>query len=120
MSITAQGLGGPSAGLAFALGALDALTTHNLTGGHRVAATGEIDASGNVLEIGGVTQKTITVERAGAEYFLVPRAELADAQKAAKGHHLTIVPVDTVEQALTFLRSIEGDLSGIPPTPPPP
>jgi PDZ domain-containing protein len=118
LSITTQGIGGPSAGLAFALGALDALTTGHLTGGNVVAATGTIDPSGAVGEVGGVVQKTITVERRGARYFIVPRAEAADAQKVAKGHRLTIVPVDTLEQALTFLRSIGGDLSGIPATPP--
>jgi len=117
LSIQTQGIGGPSAGLAFTLGALDALTSSRLTGGARVAATGEIDASGNVLEIGGIVQKTITVERAGARYFLVPRGELAQAQKTAKGHDLTVVPVDTVDQALTFLKSIGGDVSGIPAAP---
>jgi hypothetical protein len=48
----------------------------------------------------------------------VPRGEAADAEKVAKGHDLTIVPVDTLEQALTFLKTIGGDLSGIPATPP--
>jgi PDZ domain-containing protein len=114
LSITTQGIGGPSAGLAFTLGALDALTTHRLTGGINVAATGTIDPSGAVDQVGGVIQKTITVERQGARYFIVPRAEAADAEKAARGHRLTIVPVDTLDQALTFLKSIGGDLSGIP------
>jgi len=117
LTISTQGIGGPSAGLAFTLGALDALTTKRLTGGAQVAATGTIDPSGAVGEVGGVVQKTITVERRGARYFIVPRAEAADAEKAAKGHHLTIVPVDTLDQALTFLRSIGGDLSGIPAAP---
>jgi PDZ domain-containing protein len=117
LSISTQGIGGPSAGLAFTLGALDSLTTHRLTGGHAVASTGTIDPTGLVGEVGGVTQKTITVYREGAKYFIVPVTEAADARKAAAGHHLTIVPVTTLEQALTFLRSIGGDLSGIPPAP---
>jgi PDZ domain-containing protein len=116
LSIATQGIGGPSAGLAFTLGALDALTTHRLTGGAPVAATGTIDPTGGVGEVGGVVQKTITVERQGARYFIVPRGEAADAMKTAKGHALTIVPVDTLDQALTFLRGIGGDLSGIPVT----
>jgi PDZ domain-containing protein len=118
LSIATQGIGGPSAGLAFTLGALDALTTGHLTGANAVAATGTIDANGVVGEVGGVIQKTITVERRGAHYFIVPRGEAADAEKIAKGHKLTIVPVDTLEQALTFLRGIGGDLSGIPATAP--
>jgi len=114
LSITTQGIGGPSAGLAFTLGALDALTTQHLTGGNVVAATGTMDPTGAVGEVGGVVQKTITVERAGAHYFIVPRAEAPDAEKTAKGHGLVVVPVDTLDQALTFLKSIVGDLPGIP------
>ncbi len=114
LSIATQGIGGPSAGLAFTLGAIDALTTNQLTGGHAVAATGTIDPTGAVGEVGGVTQKTITVYRQGARYFLVPVGEAADARKAAAGHHLTIVPVATLDQALAFLRTIGGNLSGVP------
>jgi PDZ domain-containing protein len=114
LSISTQGIGGPSAGLAFTLGAIDALTSHQLTGGHAVAATGTIDPTGAVGEVGGVTQKAITVYRQGAKYFLVPVGEAAEARKAAAGHHLTIVPVATLDQALSFLRSIGGNLSGIP------
>jgi PDZ domain-containing protein len=117
LSITTQGIGGPSAGLAFTLGALDSLTTHELTGGMRVASTGTMDPTGAVGDVGGVTQKTITVYREGARYFIVPVDEAAEARKAAAGHHLTIVPVTTLEQALDFLRSIGGNLSGLPPAP---
>lgn len=114
LSIATQGIGGPSAGLAFTLGAIDALTTHQLTGGHAVVATGTIDPTGAVGEVGGVTQKTITVYREGAKYFLVPVAEAPEARKAAAGHHLTIVPVSTLDQALSFLRTIGGNVSGVP------
>jgi Lon-like protease len=117
LNISTQGIGGPSAGLAFTLGSIDALTTHHLSGGIEVAATGTIDPTGAVGEVGGVTQKTITVEREHARYFIVPRAEAPDAIKAAKGHDLTIVPVDTLDQALNFLHSIGGDTSGLPPAP---
>jgi Lon-like protease len=117
LSITTQGIGGPSAGLAFTLGAIDALTTHDLTGGHAVAVTGAILPDGTVQDVGGVTQKTITVYRQGARYFIVPADETAVARKAATGHHLTIVPVTTLEQALAFLRTIGGNLSGVPALP---
>jgi len=117
LSITTQGIGGPSAGLAFTLGALDSLTTHDLTGGKAVASTGTIDPTGLVGDVGGVTQKTITVYREGARYFIVPVDEAAEARKAAAGHHLTVVPVTTLDQALDFLSSIGGNMSGIPPVP---
>ena len=117
LNISTQGIGGPSAGLAFTLGSIDALTTHRLTNGIDVAATGTIDPTGAVGEVGGVVQKTITVEREHARYFIVPRAEAPDAIKTAKGHDLTIVPVDNLDQALNFLHSIGGDVSGVPPAP---
>ena len=120
LTISTTGIGGPSAGLAFTLGAIDALTTHDITGGHRVAATGTIDPDGNVGDVGGVKQKTIAVIRDHCQYFIVPRVEYATAEAQAKGHHLTVVPVDTLEQALTFLRSINGNLSGVPATAPAP
>jgi len=117
LSIAANGVGGPSAGLAFTLGAIDALTSHNLTGGHKVAVTGTIDPDGTVGDVGGVAQKTVAVEREHAEYFLVPTSELATARAKARGHHLTIVPVATLDDALRFLQSIHGDLSGVPAAP---
>jgi PDZ domain-containing protein len=117
LSITTQGIGGPSAGLAFTLGSLDSLTNQALTGGKAVAATGTIDPTGLVGDVGGVTQKTITVYREGAKYFIVPVEEAVAARKAAAGHHLTVVPVTTLDQALEFLHSIGGNLSGIPAAP---
>jgi Lon-like protease len=118
VNIATTGIGGPSAGLSFTLGALDALTTRNITGGHRVAATGTIDADGNVGDVGGVKQKAIAVRHDHCQYFIVPRVEYAAAQAQAHGK-VTVVPVDTLDQALTFLRSIGGDLSGIPASPAP-
>jgi PDZ domain-containing protein len=119
LNISTTGIGGPSAGLAFTLGAIDALTTKDITGGYRVAATGTIDPNGNVGDVGGVKEKTIAVIHDHCQYFIVPTVEYATAEKEAKGHHLTIVPVDTLDQALTFLRSIHGNLAGVPATPPP-
>lgn len=114
LSIATDNIGGPSAGLAFALGAIDALTTSRLTGGHRVAVTGTIDADGNVGPVGGVELKTVAVERAGCEYFLVPPDEFAAATAKARGHHLTVAKVSTLDDALRFLKTIGGDETGIP------
>ncbi|MHB8464510.1 MAG: YlbL family protein [Acidimicrobiales bacterium] len=118
LAIDAAGIGGPSAGLAFSLGVLDSLTSHHLTGGHRVAVTGTIDPEGRVGPVGGVTQKTIAVIRAKCDYFLVPSDEYSAASARAKGHHLTVVRVTTLDDALRFLVTIGGDLHGVPPTSP--
>jgi PDZ domain-containing protein len=72
-------IGGPSAGLMFALSIYDTLTPGSLTSGGDVAGTGTIDGKGNVGEIGGIQQKIAGARRAGAQLFLVPPANCADA-----------------------------------------
>ncbi|GAC1314462.1 MAG: PDZ domain-containing protein [Acidimicrobiales bacterium] len=119
LNIESSNIGGPSAGLAFTLGIIDALTSRALTGGHRVAVTGTIDPDGTVGPVGGVKQKTVAVEQRNCEYFLVPPDEFAAATARAKGSHVKVVAVNNLEQALNFLRSINGDLSGVPAQPPP-
>ena len=118
LNIEAGNIGGPSAGLAFTLGIIDALTSHAITGGHRVAVTGTIDPAGDVGPVGGVRQKTVAVERRHCDYFLVPPDEFAAATARAKGSRLKVVSVANLDQALTFLRSIHGDLTGVPVQPP--
>jgi Lon-like protease len=113
VKITTNGIGGPSAGLAFTLGVIDAVTSQNITGGIRVAATGTIDPDGNVGDVGGVAQKTVAVEEQHCAYFIVPAVEDTAATAAAHGK-IKIIPVTTLEQALNFLRSIGGNLSGVP------
>jgi PDZ domain-containing protein len=99
---------GPSAGLAYALEIIDMLTPGELTGGKRVAATGELASlSGEVGEIGGVAQKTITVRRAGAQVFLVPRANYREA-KAHAGNRLRVIPIDDIDGALRALGELKG------------
>jgi PDZ domain-containing protein len=99
---------GPSAGLAYALEIIDALTPGELTGGKAVAATGELASlSGDVGEIGGVAQKTVTVQRAGAQVFLVPRANYAEA-KAHAGKGLRVIPIDNIDGALRALGELKG------------
>src|SRR4051812_22664917 len=102
-------IGGPSAGLAFALALLDTLTPGDLTGGVEVAATGTISPGGVVGPIGGLKQKTIAVMRTGAKVFLVPASEVAEAQEAAKGSDLKIVGVSTLDEALTALAALGGN-----------
>ncbi|MHB1444626.1 MAG: YlbL family protein [Acidimicrobiales bacterium] len=117
ISINAGGIGGPSAGLAFTLGIIDALTGGNLTGRSVMAATGTIDVNGKVGDVGGVAEKAVAVSRAGATLFLVPPQEYATA-RAHAGPHLKVVAVSTLDQALKAIGANGGDLRGIPPPPP--
>ncbi len=107
VDINSDGIGGPSAGLAFTLGIINQLTGGHLTGGHRVAATGTIDLHGRVGLVGGVPQKTVAVQRAGATVFLVPKGNYHDALSKA-GPHLRVIPVSTLNQAIAALRRLGG------------
>lgn len=102
--IDAGGVGGPSAGLAFALEVLEQLG-RNVVREHKVAATGEIFADGSVGPIGGIKQKTIGARRAHVDAFLVPAGDNAqEARKYARG--LRIIPVETFPQALRALATL--------------
>jgi PDZ domain-containing protein len=104
VSFDANGVGGPSAGLAFALEILEQLG-RNVDHGHKIAATGEIWPNGSVHPIGGIEQKTIGARAAGVDAFLVPAGENArDARKYAKG--LRIIPVKSFQQALHALATL--------------
>jgi Lon-like protease len=105
-------IGGPSAGLALTLGLLDVLSDGQLTGGHAVAATGTMDLNGDVGPIGGAAQKAVAVRRAGAKVFLVPPANLKDAESEAGS--MKVYAVTTLEQALDVLKSLGGQIP--PPT----
>jgi PDZ domain-containing protein len=108
VDIASEQIGGPSAGLAFTLEVLDVLTDGELTGGIKVAATGTIELDGTVGQVGGVAQKTVAVREAGAELFLVPKAELAQA-RARAGDRLTVKPVETLQDALRVLATYGGN-----------
>ncbi|MFD5076343.1 PDZ domain-containing protein [Streptomyces sp. NPDC058371] len=98
-------VGGPSAGLMFALGIVDKLTPGSLTGGRFVAGTGTIDDDGTVGPIGGIEMKTVGARDKGAQYFLTPKDNCADAvQDVPKG--LTLVKVNTIDDAMNALEDI--------------
>jgi PDZ domain-containing protein len=102
--IDAGNVGGPSAGLAFALEVMEKSGV-DVVHGHKVAATGEIFADGTVGAIGGIKQKTIGAREAGVDAFLVPAGENArDARKYA--HGLRIIPVKSFQQALRALATL--------------
>ena len=85
-------VGGPSAGLPFALEIARQLG-RDVTHGCRIAATGELALDGSVLPIGGIKQKTIGARRADVDFFLVPAGENAEgAQQNAGGAR--IIPVE--------------------------
>ncbi|WP_282695614.1 S16 family serine protease [Streptomyces sp. CC208A] len=111
-------VGGPSAGLLFALGVVDKLDGDgdggDLTGGKVVAGTGTIAPDGKVGAVGGVSLKTQAAARDGATVFLVPKAECADAE-AELPAGLRLVPVDTLSDAVDSLRALEqGQESKVP------
>jgi PDZ domain-containing protein len=102
--IDAGDIGGPSAGLAFALDILQELG-RNVAHGHRVAATGQLALDGTVGPIGGVKQKTLGAREAGVDVFLVPAGENAQEARRYAGD-LKIIPVKNFPQALRSLATL--------------
>jgi Lon-like protease len=95
-------IAGPSAGLMFTLGLYDRLTPGDLTGGRTIAGTGTIDCSGRVGPIGGIVQKVAAASARGAEVFLAPEANAADARSVAGD--TMIVAVSNFDDALHYLE----------------
>jgi PDZ domain-containing protein len=114
VKINIPSVSGPSAGLAFTLAVLSQLTPGDVTGGHRVAATGTIEPDGSVGPVGGVVQKEIAAKRNGAIAMLVPTDEANDARAHANG--LRIFSVATINDALNDLHQLGG--ATVPTTPP--
>lgn len=102
--INAGGVGGPSAGVAFALEVMEKLG-RNVVHGLKVAATGEIHADGTIGPIGGIKQKTIGAREAHVDAFLVPAGDNA-REARTYAHGLRIIPVDTFPQALRALATL--------------
>jgi PDZ domain-containing protein len=107
VTISVGDIGGPSAGLMFALGIIDKLTRLDLTGGKFIAGTGEIEASGKVDAIGGIQQKMVGARDAGATVFLTPASNCADT-KGAVPAGLRLVKVSTLAQAVSYLQAIKA------------
>ncbi|MCT2538075.1 PDZ domain-containing protein [Aquibacillus koreensis] len=109
-------IGGPSAGLMFSLEIYDQLTERDITNGLQIAGTGEVDYEGNVGRIGGIDKKVIAADEEGCDVFFAPNENGSEnsnfrvATETAKeiGSEMTIVPVDTFEDALEYLEGIEG------------
>ena len=109
VEITLEDVGGPSAGLMFALGILDKLGKPSLTGGKFIAGTGEITTHGTVGPIGGISQKLVAAHAKGADAFLVPAGNCAEAVLTAPDG-LPLVEVGSLSQALAGLEALrEGE-----------
>lgn len=106
--IDALGIGGPSAGLMFALGVFDLLDAGDLVRGRIIAGTGEIGLSGEIAPVGGVRQKIESARRVGAEAFILPSAELDQACAVAKG--MPMIGVDSLREAIRALRGTPGTI----------
>lgn len=105
VTIQLDNVGGPSAGMMFALGIIDKMTPGELNGGEQVAGTGTIDAEGVVGPIGGIRQKLYGALDAGADYFLAPEANCNEVV----GHvpdGLRVFSVATLDDAITALDAI--------------
>jgi Lon-like protease len=112
VNIELQNVGGPSAGMMFALGIIDKLTPDSLAGGEDVAGTGTIAADGTVGPIGGIVQKMYGAVDAGAEWFLAPIANCTEVVGNVPGD-LEVFAVATLDDAIEVLQTIadDGDLS---------
>ena len=111
VEIDAGIIGGPSAGLMFALSIVDQLASEDLTGGRIVAGTGTLDRDGTIGAVGGVRQKLAgatarTDGQRPAGVFLVPRGNLPEAQGATVARDLLLVPVATLDDALDALADL--------------
>ena len=105
VDIDTQNIGGPSAGMMYTLTIIDLLTEEDLTGGRIVAGTGTISSDGTVGAIGGVRQKVVAAQAAGADVILVPEANFADAL-TVKDDGVEIYAITTIDDAVNVLGSL--------------
>jgi PDZ domain-containing protein len=105
LEIRAGDVGGPSAGMMHTLAIIDTLTEGDLTNGNVIAGTGTIRVDGTIGNIGGIRQKVVAAEAAGATHMLVP-AEQYEAALSAERESIEIIPVATIDDAVEFLESL--------------
>ncbi|WP_404433594.1 PDZ domain-containing protein [Microbacterium lacus] len=115
VTIQLNNVGGPSAGMMFALGIMDVLTPDQLNGGEIIAGTGTIDGTGVVGPIGGIRQKMWGAVRENAAWFLAPEAN-CDEVVGYVPDDLRVFSVATLDDALAVLEAIreDGDLDALP------
>lgn len=103
VTIRLNDVGGPSAGMMFALGIIEKLTPESLTRKRVIAGTGTIDDNGNVGAIGGIGDKILGAYRHGARLFLAPVSNCAEIHSVPAGMH--VVGVKTLKDAVKALQS---------------
>ena len=103
VTYTSDEIGGPSAGLMWALGLYELLTPKDITAGRTIAGTGEIAPDGTVYPIGGIQDKVIAAQRAGASIFLAPKDNMAELQGVDTGD-MQVISVKTFDDALQALQ----------------
>ena len=103
ISIESGDVGGPSAGLMWALGLYDLLTPGDLTGGRTIAGTGVISAGGRVGPIGGIEEKVVAADHVGADILVVPKGNI-EAARGVDAPGARLVPVRSFDDALAFLE----------------
>lgn len=105
VTISSGGIGGPSAGLAWALGLYDLMTPGDLTDGETIAVTGALGADGTVYPIGGVEEKVAAARSAGSSVLILPSGNLDEA-RAADAPEVRLVPVETFSDAVDRLETL--------------
>ena len=108
ISIDVGRVGGPSAGLAFALSIVDYLTEGELTGGLSIATTGTIDQYGNVGSVGAYAQKAEAAARSGVDVFLVPPSGYETVERISSGR-FEVRCVSTFNDAIFELAAFGGN-----------
>ena len=104
ITIESGDVGGPSAGLMWAVGLYDLLTPGDLTRGRTIAGTGAIDLDGKVGPIGGILDKVVAARDANAKVMLVPRDNFDELRDVDTGD-LTLIPVSTFDEAVKALSA---------------
>ena len=107
ITIESGEVGGPSAGLMWAVGLYDLLTRRDLTAGRTIAGTGSIDLDGNVGPIGGILDKVVAARDSSADVMLVPRDNLRELHDVDTGD-LRLIPVSTFQEAVEALTSSQA------------
>jgi Lon-like protease len=114
VTVKTDEIGGPSAGLMFALEIYDQLMEEDFTKGYKIAGTGTIDSKGAVGPIGGIDQKIVAADKAGAEIFFAPNEKgihdsnynLAVKTVNEIDSKMKIVPVDLIDDAINYLQKL--------------
>jgi PDZ domain-containing protein len=115
VKISLDKVGGPSAGLMFALGIVETVTPGDLTGGKHIAGTGTISPDGTVGPIGGIRQKMLGARAGGATLFLAP-ADNCDEVAGNVPEGLQVVKVENLDQARSAVERAASsqDTAGLP------